>query len=110
MLNFSPEPPLMDQETEAVILNYGSPFYCFMLSLPLATVTLLFFLLRNKSIARQKTVIAILAIINLLQHILKPFLYPGYYGTGFSYLISAYNMCAFLILISPFVLLWGNRF
>ena len=81
-----------------------------MLSLPLATVTLLFFLLRNKNKTRQKTVIAILAIINLLQHILKPFLYPGYYGTGFSYLISAYNMCAFFILISPFVLLWGNRF
>ncbi len=91
-------------------MYYGSPFYCFMLFLPPATVTLFFFLLRNKSKTRQITVIAILASINLLQHILKPFLYPGYYGTGFSYLISAYNMCALLILISPFVLFWGNRF
>lgn len=92
------------------ILQYGSPFYMAMLFLLLSLTGVFYFCFRKKSQMVQKRIILAIMILNVLQHFLKPFLYPEYKGTGFNSLISAYNMCSVLIISSPIVFLWGSRF
>lgn len=91
-------------------MNYGSPFYIFSLVLLLAIATLVWAILRKRSVRTQRIAVLLLMCANTLQHFLKPLIYPQYAGTGFTALETAYNMCAVLIIISPFVFLWGNRF
>ena len=67
------------------------------------------FLLRNRSRTVQKTVIFALTLLNLLQHLFKIYLYPQYWGESFGARSTAYNMCAFLIMASPFIFLFGSE-
>ncbi len=60
-------------------------------------------LLKNCSDKTKRTVIFLIACLNLGQHLFKSVLYPHLWGRGFSYLNTAYNACAFLILVSPLV-------
>lgn len=91
-------------------MAYGSPFYIFSLVLLLGITTLLWVLLRHRSEKTRRNFVLILMLINTAQHLFKPLIYPHFYGTGFSSLISAYNMCAVVILASPIVFLRGSRF
>ena len=91
-------------------MAYGSPFYIFSLMLPVFFTVLLRWTLRRCSEKIRRHAVLVLMLINTAQHLLKPWIYPHFAGTGFSALTSAYNMCAAVILISPLVLLWGNRF
>ena len=91
-------------------MSYRSPLYiCSVAILPI-TAALLWFFLKGRSKPVQKYSILLLMLLNTAQHFLKPILYADYRGTGFSSLISAYNMCSVLIISSPLVFLWGNRF
>lgn len=91
-------------------MYYGSPFYIGSLVFLLILAGLVWTLLRRCGGKTQRTVVLILMIANTAQHFLKPLIYPQYWGMGFSSLVSAYNMCAVLIISSPAVLLWGGRF
>ena len=91
-------------------MYYGSPFYIGSLVFLLMLAGLTWALLRRFSRKVQNGIVLILMFINTAQHFLKPLIYPQYWGTGFSSIISAYNMCAVLIIFSPFVLLWGGKF
>lgn len=84
-------------------INYGSLSYFVCVFIPVLLVAGLYFLLRRRSVSAKKTVIGILLFLNLGQHLFKSVLYPQYYGQGFGSISTAYNICAFLIIASPFV-------
>lgn len=69
----------------------------------------LWLLLRHKTERTQRIVIFSLMIVNVLQHLLKIYIYPQYWGQSFGALSTAYNMCAFLILATPFIYLFGSE-
>ena len=77
--------------------------------IPLFAVLILYFILRNRSDFVKKTVVFLISILNMLQHIFKPYIYPQYAGESFGARSTAYNMCALLILISPIILLIGSE-
>jgi len=77
--------------------------------IPLIILAALYLVFRNKSIKTKKLVVFIIAALNTLQHLLKPYIYPQYFGEGFGGRSTAYNMCALLILISPIVLTVGSE-
>ena len=85
------------------------PLHILYMILPFALLVGLWFLLRNKSKTVQKAVVFSLALLNLLQHLLKIYVYPQYWGEPFGARSTAYNMCAFLIMASPFIFLIGSE-
>ena len=92
-----------------MILQYGNFAYFFYPLLSAVFVAGAYFLLRRRPLAVRKGVVLALMLINLLQHFFKPFLYPQYRGQEFNVLlVTAYNLCAFLIIASPVVLLFKS--
>lgn len=91
-------------------MYFGSPFYIASLVVQLMLAGLTWAILHRCRKKTQRTIVLLLMLINTAQHFLKPLIYPQYRGTGFSSIVSAYNMCAVLIILSPFVLAWGSRF
>ncbi len=91
-------------------MDFGSLFYIFSLVLLLGSAAGIWWLLRRCSERTQRTVVFLLMLMNTLQHFFKPLIYPQYRGMGFSALETAYNVCAVLIIASPWVFLWGGRF
>lgn len=88
-----------------MVIRYGSFAHILSVLLALLLCAGLFFLLRGKSRKTQKTVILTIMALNIFQHLFKTLIYPQYAGLGFTSLSTAYNMCATLILISPFAML-----
>ena len=91
-------------------MYFGSLFHLGSVVLVLAVTAAIWLTLRRKSVKVQKTVILCLTVLNTLQHFLKSWIYPQYFGTGFTIYSTAYNVCAALIISAPFIFLWGNRF
>ena len=76
---------------------------------PVALLLLLYIPFRNSSRTVKKLVAFSVALLNMLQHLLKIYIYPQYFGESFGGRSTAYNMCALLILISPVILLVGSQ-
>ena len=91
-------------------MYYGSPFYLASLLLALVLTLALWLVLRKCSPQCCRRVLLILSLINLLQHLLKPWIYPHYRGQSFSYISTAYNMCATMILLLPLAFLTKSRY
>lgn len=85
------------------------PLHLLYMTVPFALLVGFWFLLRNKSKTVQKAVIFSLTLLNLLQHLLKIYIYPQYWGESFGARSTAYNMCALLIMASPFIFLFGSE-
>lgn len=93
-----------------MIIEYGSVAYFIPFVVTAAIVVGLFFAFRRRSARTKSVVIFILMLVNILQHILKQFVWPHYWGNSYPALMNgAYNMCATLILIGPFVLISKSR-
>ena len=86
-------------------ISYASAAHVMYILIALLIPTVLYFVLRGKSQKMQKYVIISIMLLNVFQHLFKSLIYPQYLGFGFNALNTAYNMCAFLILISPIALL-----
>ena len=94
-----------------MILQYGNIYHILSIIIPFIILFLLYFILRNRETRTKKIVVFILMLINLIQHIFKPFVwYPIYHGNINVTIITAYNLCACLIILSPIVFLINNRF
>lgn len=91
-------------------MYYGSKVYIASLGGLLLCGVAAWLVLRRCSAKTQRIAIFVIMILNVLQHFLKPFLYPQYAGQGFSYNMTAYNMCALLILLAPVAYLCRSRF
>jgi len=88
-------------------MYYGSPAYFLTIFAAALIVASVYFLFKGKPFAEDCALFC-LAVGNLLQHFYKPFVWPHLRGGMFSYIQTAYNVCAFLIIVTPFVLIWGN--
>ena len=92
-----------------MIMQYGNFAYFFYPILIISFTVGLYFLLRRRSEQTKKAVLLAMMLVNLAQHLLKQYLYPQYWGIDFDVRLStAYNLCALLIIIAPFVLLGKN--
>lgn len=88
-----------------MIIRYGNITHILTIIFAISTVVGLVFLLHNKTDKVKKIVILSILLFNLFQHIFKCIVWPQYYGTGFGEINTAYNMCALLIIVSPFIFL-----
>lgn len=93
-----------------MIINYGSLAYFIPFVVTGGLASGVYFLFRRRTEFVKKFVVFILMAVNILQHVLKQFVWPHYFGNAYPDLINtAYNMCATLIIISPFVLISKSR-
>ena len=69
----------------------------------------LFFPLRKKSLRAKKIALCVVMGLNLFQHFFKFWVWPHMWGEGFGVKNTAYNVCAFLILLCPAALFTKNR-
>lgn len=83
----------------------GSSSHICILALAAALVAAAYFALKNKPRRTARAALFFLMLINLVQHFGKSFLWPHLIGRGFGLENTAYNVCAFLIIISPIVFL-----
>lgn len=91
-------------------MEYGSGIYMISVGGLLLLAVGAWAVLRRCTDKVQRIAVFSVMLLNVLQHFLKPFLYPQYAGQGFSYNMTAYNLCALLIILSPVAYLWKNRF
>ncbi len=89
-------------------LGYFSWSHILYIAIAIVFTLALYFLFKSKSEKAQKCLVLTLALMNVIQHLFKMYIYPQYDG-GFNALSSAYNMCATLILLSPLVYLIPSR-
>ena len=94
----------------SMILQYGSNAYIFYLLVSAMILAGIYFIFRKRSLRAKKWLLATLILINVLQHLFKSYLYPHLYGAGFGLQNTAYNVCAALILLSPFTLFGKDSF
>ena len=92
-----------------MLINYGSFMYFAYIFIAVGACIGAFFALRHKSERVKRITLLCIALVNFVQHIFKALIYPHYWGSFSPHLSSAYNVCAFLILATPFVLLFGNE-
>ena len=88
---------------------FFSALHLIYMLIPLAVTGILFLIFRTRSQNTKRTVVLAVSLLNTLQHILKPYIYPQYGGMSIGAPSTAYNMCALLILIAPIVLLVGSE-
>ena len=92
------------------ILKYWSLGHFISIFLPILLIVVVYFILRKRSPKTQKIVILVLILINVIQHLLKPWIwYPLFHGVFNIRSISFYNVCASMILLSPVVFLCKNK-
>ena len=90
-------------------IYYGSLAHIIYIVTALLFAFGVFLIIRKKSENTKKWVILSIMLVNTAQHLLKSVVYPQYWGLGFTALSTAYNMCALLILASPFALLLKSK-
>ncbi len=86
-------------------VDYGSPAHLISILITLSFALGAYLALRRASERVQRLVILGMMLLNLAQHLLKSFIYPHHLGEGFTLVSTAYNMCAFLIIVSPLAML-----
>ena len=86
-----------------------SPKHVLYILAPVFLTLILWILFRRRSLPVKRGVVFSVALLNALQHLLKIYLYPQYAGESFGGRSTAYNMCAFLILAAPAVILIGSQ-
>lgn len=87
----------------------GSPVYILSLALPCLILYFCWRVLRKKSKKTQKFAILFFTGINIFQHFFKSLLYPPLFGEGFTLTSTAYNVCACMILLTPFAVCAKSR-
>lgn len=92
-----------------VILSIGSLTHIFSLLLGILPIFVLNFAFRNAKMPTKRAVIFCVAILNLFQHFFKPLVWPHMHGQSFGLLNTAYNVCAFLIILTPFAILFNRE-
>ena len=86
-----------------MVIKYFNLVHILTILSTILLMLLFYFLLRNKKDKTKKMVVFVILLINIFQHLFKFVVWPQYYGTGFNELNTACNMCALLIIVSPFV-------
>lgn len=86
-----------------MIIEYFNYTHILSLILAATLVAALYFPLRKRSTLAKEFALFILMGLNITQHFFKFFVWPHLWGTGFALSNTAYNVCAILIIASPFI-------
>ena len=95
-------------ERRGTVYYFSFPYFFYIL-VAAAVVVGLYYLFKDKSDFAKKILVFSIMMVNLLQHLLKSYIYPHMWGQGFTGVNTAYNMCAFLIIATPFVFMFGSE-
>ena len=88
-----------------MVLNYFNYAHIITLLASAGFIAAFYFPLRNKSVFAKEVAIYFLMGVNITQHFFKFLIWPHLWGTGLGIGNTAYNVCAILIIASPFVYL-----
>lgn len=91
-----------------MIIYYFNYVYILTLLAAAALIAALYFSLRNRSALAKEIALSVLMGLNITQHFFKFFFWPHMWGAGFGLVNTAYNVCAILIIASPFVFVSKN--
>lgn len=89
-------------------IRYGSFAYFLYIFIALGITAGLYFLLRKRSEKAKKITVFSLMLVNALQHFFKFLIWPHLWNSEFGLVNTVYNMCAFLIVVSPIIFLIGG--
>ena len=89
-------------------LNYFNYTHLITLLAAAGLISAFYFPLRKRSVFAKEIALYSLMGFNLAQHFFKYFFWPHLWGTGFGLINTAYNVCAILIIASPFVFICKN--
>lgn len=92
-----------------MILYYFNYVHIITLLLAALFIAVFYFALRNRSLFAKEIALYILMGFNVTQHFYKSLFWPHLWGTGFGIINTAYNVCAILILSTPFVFVGKNN-
>lgn len=84
-----------------MILQYFNYAYFLVLLGTFGLFFAIWFPLRNRSLYAKQVAIAVVVAANVSQHLFKFCVWPHMFGQSFGLVETAYNVCAFLILLSP---------
>ena len=88
-----------------MVLTYFNYAHILTLLLSAGLISAFYFPLRKKSLYAKEVALFVLMGFNFAQHLLKFLIWPHLWGTGFGVGNTAYNVCAILIIATPFVYL-----
>ena len=91
-----------------MIIQYLNYTHILTLLATAALIAAFYFLLRNHSVLAKEIALYSLMGFNVTQHFFKFFFWPHMWGAGFGIENTAYNVCAILIIASPFVFVTKN--
>ena len=92
-----------------MVLSFGSPAHLLSLILGLLPTLILYMAFRGAKRHTKRAVVFFVAILNLFQHLFKPLVWPHMRGASFGLENTAYNVCALLIIVTPFVILFDRE-
>ncbi len=81
-----------------------SPIYFIYLAVTFGIVAIFHFLFAGRSRRAKLIFLYIIAGLNVFQHLFKAIVWPHLAGTGFTISNTMYNVCATMILLTPFFL------
>ena len=92
-----------------MIIKYFNYTYIITLIAAALFIAAFYFPLRKRSLYARENALYALMGFNIAQHFFKSLVWPHLWGTGFGIINTAYNVCAILIIASPFVYVSGNE-
>lgn len=87
----------------APMMYFFSPYHLLPVFAELGFVFVLYVCFRGRSAWAKRAVIIVLMALNIAQHFLKHYIYPHILTQTFALDNTLYNVCAYLILLSPFM-------
>lgn len=89
---------------ENIAFDYGTSLYFILIAGAFVFTAAAYFILRGRRPKTQKFVVMFMAIVNLVVHIFKLYLFPHYIpSVENAYKCTAYTTCALIIITTPFI-------
>ena len=91
-----------------MVLKYFNYTHIITLLAAAAFIAVIYFALRNRTVFAKEIALYIMMTFNITQHFFKFLLWPHLWGMNFGIINTAYNVCAILIIATPFVYVGNN--
>ncbi len=82
-------------------IRFGAFAYALCAAITLGSAALSYLAFAKRSEKAKNVFVLVLIALNIFQHFFKFIIWPTDYGSGFGLKNTAYNMCAFLIILMP---------
>ena len=91
-----------------MVINYFNHTYIITILAAALFIAACYFPLHKRGAYEKEILLYSLMGINIAQHFFKPLVWPHLWGSGLSIINTAYNVCAIMIISTPFVYVFGN--